>query len=76
MPYYYGYGYGYYSQEYFWFLGAILLCMLFSGIASYKVKSSFAFVHITHRTAFKSCSFAEIFNHSKSPPKMRKGQSA
>ena len=43
MPYYYGYGYGYgyYSREYFWFLGAILLCMLFSAIASHKVKSSF-----------------------------------
>lgn len=38
MPYYYSY---YYSRDYFWFLGAILLCMLFSGIASHKVKSSF-----------------------------------
>ena len=39
MPYYYS-SY-YYSESYMWFVGAILLCMVFSIIASTKVKSSF-----------------------------------
>lgn len=31
-----------YLRDYFWFLGAILLCMIFSGIASGKVRSAFS----------------------------------
>lgn len=31
-----------YWQDYIWFIGAIIICMIFSGIASGKVKSSFA----------------------------------
>ena len=31
-----------YLQDYFWFLGAILVCMIFSGIASGKVHRAFA----------------------------------
>lgn len=30
-----------YLQDYFWFLGAILLCMIFSIYANYRVRSSF-----------------------------------
>ena len=31
-----------YLQDYIWFLGAILVCMVFSGIASAKVRSAFS----------------------------------
>ncbi len=31
-----------YLQDYIWFLGALVLCMIFSGIASGKVRSAFA----------------------------------
>ncbi len=41
MPYYYYSSY-YFSESYLWFLGAIMLCMVFSLIASHKVKSTFA----------------------------------
>ena len=30
-----------YYRDYFWFLGAILICMIFSAYASGKVKSTF-----------------------------------
>lgn len=40
MPYYYG---GYYlSSDYMWFLGAMLVCLLLSAIASGRVRSTFA----------------------------------
>ena len=38
MPFYYGY----YSENYLYFMVAILVCMIFSGYASHKVKSNFA----------------------------------